>query len=111
MTSQFPALPAAEFSTQEAAVAYIRNHGQEHAYGNALTIKRSYPSLQQVYCCCDRGSYQIRRSKPHSCVPEGHRKQKRTVSQTECQYEVYLRFSKRRGVRPVTESQSHNHER
>jgi hypothetical protein len=61
----------------------MQNHGQEHGY--TLTIKRSYPSQQQVYYCCDRASYQIRRSKPLCYVPEDHRKRKRTVLQTQCQ--------------------------
>ena len=55
MTSRFPPLPTAGFSTQEEAVAYMQNHGQEHGY--AITIQRSYPSQQQVYYCCARGSY------------------------------------------------------
>ena len=42
MASQFPPLPTAVFSTQDAA-AYMRNHSQEH--GHALTIKWSIPSL------------------------------------------------------------------
>ena len=52
MTSQLPAPPTAEFSPR--AVAHIQSHGQERGY--ALTIKRSIPSLQQVYYRCDRGS-------------------------------------------------------
>ena len=86
----------------------LQTHGQQHGY--ALTIKRSIPSLQQVCYSCDRGSYQIRRSKPLAYMPDDQRKRKRFVSQTQCQYEVYIRFSKRRVAWLVTESQSHNHE-
>ena len=42
--------------------------------------------------------------------PEDHRKRKQTVLQTQCQYEVYIRFSKRRGAWLVSESQNQNHE-
>ena len=50
---------------------------QNHGY--ALTIKQSYPSLQQVCYCCDRGSYRIRTSEPLSHVLEDQRKRKRVV--------------------------------
>ena len=83
---QFPPLPTAGFSRQGEAVAYLQNHGQENVY--ALTVMRSIQSQQQVYYCCDQGPYQVRRSKPPSHIPEDHRKRKRTVSQTQCQYEV-----------------------
>ena len=86
----------------------MQNHGQE--YGYSLTIERSIPFLEQLYYFCDRESYQIRRSKPLSYVPVDRRKRKRTVLQTQYQYEVYIWFTARRRAWPVSESQSHDHE-
>ena len=67
-------------------VQYIQNHDREHGY--TLTIKRSILHLQQIYYDCDRVSYQIRRSKPLAYIPDSHHKRKRTVLQTQWQYEL-----------------------
>ena len=85
----------------------VTNHNRRNGY--ALTIKQSIPKPQQVYYCCDRGSYQPRRSKPLMPIPDHHRKRLRSLRQTGCEYTVFIRYSKKQKAWIVSESKNHNH--
>ena len=107
MASSIPALPTSQFQSKEEAIAYAQNHGRKNGY--ALTIKQSIPQLQQIYYCCDRGSYQPRRSKPLMPIPDHLRKRMRSLRQTGCEYTVFIRYSKKQNTWIVSESKNHNH--
>ena len=51
-----------------------------------LTTRRSIPSLQQVYCSSDRGSYQTKRSKSLAYIPGDRHKRNQISLQPQCKY-------------------------
>ena len=69
---------------------------------------RASPQLQQIYYCCDRGSYQPR-SKPLMPIPDRLRKRMRSLRQTGCEYTVFIWYSKKQNTCIVSESKNHNH--
>ena len=107
MASSIPALPTSRFQSKEEAIPYTQNHNRKNGY--ALTIKQSIPKPQQVYYCCDRGSYQPRRSKPLMPIPDHHRKRLRSLRQTGCKHTVLTRYPKKQKARIASEPKNNNH--
>ena len=97
-SNQFPPLHSRLFKTKEEAFAYARNRARQHRYG--LTIRRSGEQGRKIRLCCDRGSHQ-NRWKPTFVHPE-LRKRRRT-RQTDCSYQVNIRYLKRESMWKVSE--------
>jgi hypothetical protein len=117
-SNQFPPLRSKLFKTKEEALAYAHNHARQHRYG--LTTRRSGEQGRKITLCCDRGSYQD--GKKSKYVSPELRKRGRTTRQTECPYQVKIRYLKRESIWKVSESlaalhlgleatrSSHNHD-
>ena len=113
-SDQFAPLHTRLLKSKEEALAYASNHARSNRFG--LSTKRSAEAGRSIDLCCDRGSYHGRREKPKPYVAGELRKRKREVKQTDCPYEVHVRYQKRQdmwkaseGTKGHPEASFHNH--
>jgi hypothetical protein len=102
-------LPANQFPTHGEALAYAQSHAKENGY--ALTVKRSNLARREYEYCCDKGSYQTKRTVPiNEYASNNERKRERFIAQTGCEVSIYIRYSKKATAWLVTGKNEHNHE-